>query len=273
MPLNLEYFKHPLLQLIDVVCIEKYHESFRNHIGASKIGGLCDREIWYSFRWVFDKVHNGPAYRRFERGRLEEKRIKDYLEMIGFEYETEQKSFSYLDGHFCGTCDGIVLVPVTKERMLLEVKTTKGGADFKNLFSLGAKEFKPVHYAQMCVYGEALGLKEALYISVNKQNEEIYAEALKLDWNKALDLKDRAHEIINSQELPNKWKNASSTLYLCKMCSHYPLCFENQKAQVNCRSCKFAIPIENAEWKCIRYDATIEKEFLRKGCEQWETIL
>jgi len=58
-------------------------EGFREHLGASLIGGPCDRALWYIFRWITPAAHGGRMQRLFETGRLEEERLIRNLRRIG----------------------------------------------------------------------------------------------------------------------------------------------------------------------------------------------
>ena len=44
----------------------------RGRLGASIIGRPCARQLWYSFRNLFDRTFSGRILRLFETGHLEE---------------------------------------------------------------------------------------------------------------------------------------------------------------------------------------------------------
>lgn len=69
---------------IDNYCQREMQDSFRTHLGASIIGHECSRYLYLSFRWFFIKEFDGRMLRLFERGHLEEKRLKRWLVGIGF---------------------------------------------------------------------------------------------------------------------------------------------------------------------------------------------
>lgn len=72
---------------IDEWCRVTYDDGHRKHLGASLIGRECERELWYTFRWVKHKQFDGRMLRLFQRGHLEEARFIDYLQGIGCEVE------------------------------------------------------------------------------------------------------------------------------------------------------------------------------------------
>lgn len=260
-------------KLLDEVSIKKYQEKPRTHLGASKIGGLCDRALFYDFRWMNIKAHSGRLYRLFNRGTREEDSIIELLELAGFEILERQRTFSSCGGHFGGSCDGILKDP-TGRIILLEIKTNKGGSDFKPLFEKGVKEFIPSHYNQMCMYGYKFNIDTCLYISVNKSNDDIYTEYVTLDFEVAAALERKAEDIILFNELPRRFVNASSTLYYCKhMCDHYDCCFGGKPIMKNCRSCQHSRAIEGKQWSCILVNTTIPQDFISCGCDQWRGII
>ena len=118
------------------------------------------------------------------------------------------------------------------------------------------RKSKPTHYAQMCGYGKEFKCKQGLYCAKNKDNEEIYYEWVELDWQYAEELETKAKEIIYAKyppprisEQPSYWK--------CKYCTFKGVCHEKEPVEKNCRSCRHAFPVDNAEWKCEKYNQII----------------
>ena len=103
---------------------------FRSHLGASLIGAECERQTWYSFRWVRLNKFNGKMLRLFNRGHLEEGRLIALLLMIGvevYQQDENENQFRVTDcnGHFGGSSDGIGIgIPdlPPKTKCLLEFK-------------------------------------------------------------------------------------------------------------------------------------------------------
>ena len=273
---------------IDNFCVEKWNEGPRSHLGASQIGKPCSRYLWYYFRWCFNKVFNGRMYRLLNRGHFEESRFQMYLEGIGCtvtafaenSLETENKGdrqirISACKGHFGGSIDGTITLPekygLGQALFLGEYKTKGTGRGFSNLSLNGCQAEAPVHYDQQCIYGYKLGLQYSVYIVVNKNDDSLYIEVIKLDWNRGKELEEKAEAIIFSQVAPEKIA-LNSKAYECNYCEAKSICFDNEKPLVNCRSCKNAMPVEDARWNCSLYGLIPNKEAILAACPNWRDI-
>lgn len=290
MNLENEYERKQLsLQLkneIDEFCVLTYNTGPRSHLGASEIGHNCSRYLWMKFRWLFYKVHDGSQYRLFQRGHFEEPRFRGYAEGIGFtiqEFDDAHKDevdkgkkqirIAACKGHFGGSVDGIGFRSDVGY-VLAEWKTQGIGKQGKNFIKLeaeGVKKYKPVHWAQMSIYGYKLGLQYALYIAVNKTTDELHVEFVKLDWELGKDLEKKAEFIIFAETAPNGI-GCSASYWECSYCDAKELCFSNAEPLVNCRSCKYSTPVDNSEWGCKHWNAVIPKDAIPNACPEWESI-
>lgn len=276
---------------IDRYCIETYTGEHRTHLGASIIGQPCARASWYTFRWVYykkiyhkegrtDLENTGRALRLFQRGHREEAIFIEYLRGVGFQVweiaeDGEQHKIKGVFGHFGGSLDGGAKFPEAyqiSEPILTEFKTQGTGRKFEELIKKGVQLTKPQHYAQMCVYGFKYKLKYALYMVVNKNDDSLHTEVIKLDWKFGEEQEKKAEQIISSQEPPAKI-GMVPTYFQCKYCDFIDVCHNGATAEKNCRSCKAARPVENAEWFCETYGQIVPKDFIKNGCEEWKSII
>lgn len=264
-----------------------YDDGHRSHLGASLIGSECSRKLWYTFRWVKAEQFDGRQLRLFQRGHLEENRFIEYLRGIGCTvWEFDPNAPAELDkskkqirvtgvhGHFGGSCDGVAKLPESwqiDEPVLTEYKTNGTGAGFAKLCKDGVKIAKPQHYAQMCVYGYKLGLKFALYMNVNKNDDSLHVEIVSLDWQLGEQMERKAEAIILSQTAPPRLSE-NPAYFECKFCSFNAICHYKGEVEKNCRSCQFAVPSKDATWDCLHHGATIPKDFLKGGCGEWKSI-
>jgi hypothetical protein len=114
------------------------------------------------------------------------------------------------------------------------------------------------HYVQFNVYAHKRDLSQILYLAVNKDNDELYAELLPVDAAVAEQYEGRAAEIIHSPEPPMRI-NASPAWFQCKFCDHHTLCHNFAYPEINCRTCAHSTPIENGKWNCERTNTEIAK--------------
>jgi len=239
----------------------------RPHLGASLIGGDCERSLWYTFRWCSDPKFSGRMLRLFDTGFSQEARIIKDLRKIGCEvYDTDpntgrQINYSEFGGHYSGSLDAVAKgFEESSVFHVIEIKTmnTKG---FGALQRDGVKATKPEHYAQMQAYLLWSGLERAYYFCVCKEDDSIYGERIYYDKEFAEKLTDKAYRIIFADSPLEK--NES---YKCKFCTHRAVCLEKQLPEINCRTCAFSDVIDDGKWKCVRYEKEIDSVTQRNGC-------
>lgn len=254
-------------------------DSYRRHLGASAIGDECLRKVWYSFRWAKKPDFSGRILRLFDRGHLEEPRVVTWLEGIGCEVTAQTEAGSQIrispeaGGHFGGSVDGTVIVPgkythsTLAEKMLLEIKTASQSR-FNRMQNYGVQTSDPKYYSQMCVYGYKLDLQRALYVAVNKNNDELYIEIVKLDWNRGKTLIRMAETIVETQTAPRRISEDPS-YWICKFCDFRDICHKGEGMLKNCRTCVHSKAVEGGRWYCEHWKALIPEDVELEGCEAW----
>jgi CRISPR/Cas system-associated exonuclease Cas4 (RecB family) len=270
---------------------EKYSiEPQRGYVGASSIGQPCTRALWYQFRWAKAPDFSGRLYRLFQSGHLQEPRVNADLRAIGMTvYDVNPatgKQWSFVErssgGHFRGNCDGIVTgvpqAPVSPH--ILEVKTSSAKL-FAVMQKEGVKKAKPTHYFQMQIYmhwsidlfGKE-GCHRALYITVNKDTDNIYSERIEYVEEEAQALIDKAMLIITSAE-PPIGISTDPTYFECKFCDYHSICHGKEIPAPTCRTCAHVTPAMNGDgvWTC-GFDEVGQLEDIqqRTGCEKHRYI-
>jgi hypothetical protein len=176
-----------------------------------------------------------------------------------------------VSGHFGGSCDGHGLLRRygLVDPVLLEFKTSSTGKGFQAL-DLGVQDGKPQHWAQMCTYGVGFNIRYAVYICINKNDDDLHLEVLELDHELGRAMLDKASRIVRSTVPPPKLSENPS-YYECKWCHMNRVCHMGDAPERNCRSCANASPGENATWECSQF-GEIPKEFIAQGCSGWKSI-
>ena len=252
---------------------------FRTHLGASGIGGECARQIWYGFRWSTVPKFGGRLLRLFNRGHMEEARFIAMLLAIGIEiYQQDEngKQFRISDagGHFGGSGDGVGIgIPDLEPgtACLLEFKTS-AEKPFVKVQKEGVRAAKFEHYVQMQVYMRKMGLPVALYMVVNKNNDELYAEIVPFDSVVADEFIGRGVNLVWMESEPNKI-NESPGWFTCRWCDHRPVCHLNAEPAKTCRSCTRASPREDGTWSCFldaQEPVTLSKEMQFAACDEYK---
>lgn len=254
-------------------------DPFRSHLGMSIIGRECAREIWYSWRWTTKPQFEGRLIRLFNRGHLEEARFLALLAMIGCKVwyrddDGNQFHTSDHDGHYGGSLDGVVLgVPDLPDIPCLVEFKTHGDKSFQKLRVEGVRTAKFEHYVQMQQYMGYQGLKAALYMAVNKNDDDLFAEIVHFDPAVFEQYKERAGRLIQLRTAPPRI-HESPGWFKCKFCEHSPVCHGDAQPERNCRTCKFSVPVSGGAWMCENPDAPptflLSKEKQLEGCPAYE---
>ena len=276
-----------ILEEIDEYCVRTYDGGHRSHLGASLIGRECKRYLWYVFRWCLHEKTTGRQQRLFNRGHREEARFIEWLEGIGFKVwfenrdegpnekgEFPQYRISDVMGHFGGSLDGIAVLPERygiAEPVLLEFKTNGTGAGFNKLADDGMPIAKPEHFAQTSTYGKKYNFRYCVYLNINKNDDSLHIEVVKLNHNLGEQMIMKAEQIIMSQTAPARLSD-NPTFHKCGYCHMKEVCHKGAVVEVNCRSCAFARPVENAEWFCEVHNGNVPKDFIAKACPSYKAI-
>lgn len=298
---------------------------YRGHLGASQIGNLCGRAVWYSFRWAYLKDPSPRMRRLWDRGHAEEFRFTRWLRAAGFEIQEynqrlcyhkgsdcytlvdwdqplpegvdflddvsdsadhwvaarlkglrpQQWGFKEHGGHYAGSCDGKVKFPKSMAGApagwgLLEFKT-HNTKSFVHLKEKGVLTSKPSHYVQSQCYMHELGLPWALYMAVNKNDDDLYTEVLYYKPEIGEQYKQRALSIIDAKDAPARLSNDPSW-FECKFCDYREVCHYGVEPNKNCRSCALASASEGGSWYCNLHHAQIPPNFIKTGCDKWDPI-
>ena len=270
----------PIVESIYEQYEKRGNEPARPYLGASIIGKECSRALWYDFRWAGREVFEGRMFRLFQTGHLEEPRMIADLRAIGAEvYDVDPangRQFGFKDhgGHMRGHMDGCARhIPTGGAKWhVLEFKT-HSAKSFAELKRHGVKKAKPQHYDQMTWYMGKTGMDRALYLAKNKDNDELHSERIEFDRVRFEQIQAKASYIIFSVEPPPKLSD-DPAFFVCKFCTHRPVCHGNRVPAISCRTCCHSTPVLNGDgqWDCSRTPGTVEPdiplEVQRTGCNE-----
>ena len=268
--------KHIAAQIladIDAFCVATYDGGHRKHLGASLVGHECERYLYNVFRWLKHEKFSGRMLRLFNRGHREEARFLEWLRGVGFtvwdiDGEGNQFRVKACQGHFGGSLDGVNQPPARycmTDPMLCEFKTSGTGAGFNKLKEKGVAVAKPQHFAQMSTYGKFYGFRYALYMCINKNDDDIYIEIVELNYELGEHLVSRAEAVITARTAPPKLAE-NEAFMTCKYCVFVGICHRGEAPEVNCRSCQNAEPIADGNWYCHLNGGVIPSDFIPQGC-------
>lgn len=254
-------------------------QSGRLHMGASEIGGECERALWLSFRWAKPADFDGRMLRLFDTGNHQEPRLVADLRAIGVEVwdkdqDGNQWRYKAVGGHFGGSLDGVGLgLPeAPKTPHLLEFKTANAKS-FATMTKKGVKEAKPQHWLQMQLYMGWAGLTRAMYMVVNKDTDDIYTERIHFDQAVFDAAIQKAERIITMPE-PPVTLGEDATHMTCKFCRFRDQCYGTEAPAVNCRTCAHSTPETDGEarWSCAQGRPDMDVAAQRAGCGEHRHI-
>lgn len=210
----------------------------------------------------------------------------------------EQWGFKAHDGHFSGHSDGKLRFVPGQERfvpddtwILAEYKThnAKSFADLAGARKdrerwlndttgtvpfpgKGVREAHPKHVIQAQHYMHHLVLPLALYVGVNKDDDDMHFEFLEYDPKFHLDGESIIRETVHSPRPPRR-ASANPSYYKCKMCDHRRTCQFGDPMVKNCRTCIHSHAAEEGNWRCRQWnDSVIPREAQLVGCDVWTQI-
>ena len=246
-----------------------------NSLRPSELGHECTRRLWYRFRWADEhETFDGRMLRLFERGQLEEDRFIQELKWVGAtvyaqdpDDPMQQIPMSLWNGQSKGFLDGVAEgVPFANNEYVLTEFKTHGDKSFKQLKKDGCAVSKPTHFAQCQLYMHEHHLKECLYLAVNKNTDELYAEYFDYDEAYAKRLVQKAERIIFRNDIPQRI-NEQPTFYVCKFCSANKVCHERERPTRSCRTCMHGRPQKEGGWICKRHGHELGLPDQKRGCD------
>jgi hypothetical protein len=241
-------------------------EDFRLHLGASQIGEPCRRKIWYGFRWFAKEVKSGRVNRLLENGNVQEARMVELLKKAGIEVDGQQVRVSFFGGHFGGSADGVVQnLPEAPGRLHVVEFKTFNRDNFREYVKNGIPE---KHKAQMQIYMGGLGLERALYMPMNKDDDDIRPVRYEFSQTMFDELIKKAHGIVFASSPPPRI-NDRPEWYECKFCPMAGVCHRGEAPLKNCRTCVNSVPRADGTWRCALTDEVLTPEKQKQGCDKY----
>lgn len=222
------------------VAAERRHEPARNYLGASLLGGECQRALQFAyFNAQVDpgKEIDGRRQMIFDRGHWAESYMAQKMIRAGFDLRLKDKNgrqyeFSILDGKVKGHCDGVLVAGpnMIKYPALWENKCL-GCKYWKQLKKDKLKKFSSTYYGQVQIMMAYFELTDnpALFTAINADTMELYDELVTFDAETAQRVSDGAVQIIGACEAGELLPRISTdpSFYKCKWCDWAKRCLEN----------------------------------------------
>jgi hypothetical protein len=209
----------------------------RQYVGASAIGGACERAIQFEYAGAPREQDFTPeTLRKFDFGHMGEELARAWFHDAGFELvQRNQRTgalyrFQQLDGRFAGHPDGvfiggpaIIAYPALWEHKAVGAKT------YRDIEKNGLKKARFGYYAQVAIYQAYLDLAQhpAVFTVTNLDSGEQLHLLIPFDAQVAQEMSDRAARIVKSTDagelLPRPFKEKSH--FECKWCAFAERCW------------------------------------------------
>lgn len=213
-------------------------EKPRDYLGASLIGNMCAREIWYAYNNYPRPDFSADTLMKFEDGHRTEDLTAYRLRQIpGIELWThkedgEQYGFSVWDGKFKGHIDGVIkgLKQAPKTPHIWECKACEDKkynefrkAKEKYGEKQALKNWNINYYAQAQLYMHYLHINRH-YLTVARAGGRGYDTCrTEYDAETAEYYIDRAYKIINADKEPPRISEKQD-YYVCRWCDFKEIC-------------------------------------------------
>lgn len=211
----------------------------RPYVGASAIGGSCERAIQFDFAGAPREKDFGPlTLRKFDFGHSSEELVRGWFGDAGFQLTQRNQrtgqlfGFSQLDGRFKGHPDGVFIdgpdIPGVGYPCLWEAKGV-GSKTYREVEKQGLKKARFTYYAQVAIYQAYLDLADhpAIFTVTNLDSGEQLHLLIPFDAEVAQQMTDRAVRIVQATDagelLPRPFKDKN--YFECKFCAFAERCW------------------------------------------------
>lgn len=223
----------------------------------------CDRAIWNKFRWIAPaEEKTGKQQSVINTAIAWKERLIFDLRSALIDVEDDGAPIAFADGHVRGKLHGIATgipeAPVARHVILCKALKDK---DFKALVKGGLLKAKPAHWDVCQMAMKAVGVSRALYLAVNKNDDERYSERVHLDDVRTFRMEGNALGAIYSERAP-----ARNETFACEWCKSRAQCLEGAWSRVHCRTCMHSTPSAGGAWQCEKHAMALTLDDQKAGC-------
>lgn len=266
----------PILDAIDAELLKQESKQLpRQYLGASGIGGNCERALFYSFRWASKGGVDARGLKAIADGHASEQVMIKRLMLVNdvelwVEESGAQIGFSDIGGHFMGNLDGIIKHP-SIGTAVWENKATNI-KKFETLKKLKAenestalKKWDQTYYGQAQIYMHYMGLGVHYLTCCTPGGRDMASVLTHYNEPDALALIERAKRVIFGDG-PATRISSDPAWFECRWCKHQNTCHGVTLPQVNCRTCAHATPKAEGGWMCEKFACDLSFEAQLEGC-------
>lgn len=193
--------------------------------------GICLRKVWYTYKFPMETQPD--LLKVFEVGNILHDFVVQVLrseknpdvELLRTEFPFRQDIDDFV---VSGRIDNIILVKMSGEEWLVEVKST---ADVTRV-----EEASPHNIVQLQLYMHSTGVHRGLLLYIDKRNLQSKIFEVKYSEQEALDIVQRfrkLHVHLTHDVLPDpEARGGKETLWMCRFCEYRDKCYEATPSSV-----------------------------------------
>lgn len=253
-------------------------EKPRPYLGASSIGEICSRKLWYRFRFLKEKF-DAPTLKRFRDGHITENTVIEQIKLVPhFKLEgtgKDQIEIADVDGHLKGHLDGEILglIEAPKTTHVFEAKAV-GEKKFNEIkkykLELGEKlalrKYSATYYAQIVIYMFKRGRDRAFHVFAIPGARDWVSIRTEANNDFAKTLIEKARRIIYANDAP-EGISRDPAFFDCRYCGMFKVCHTKELPPRQCRVCIHSSPVADGKWECNFHKKELSYDEQLRGCD------
>lgn len=239
-------------------------------LGASYLGGPCDRALWLTFRRALPRPMDGDLGRRLDLGSVMEKAVAEELAAeLGSHWNPKPGVLSVMGGLVVSILDGVA--DIGGQRYIVEIKAPSK-RKFDQIAMHGIEAAEPRYRAQIQT-SLAIASKQwpeppagCLAIVSCADTGELHTELIEHDESVSNKYGHRAVGIVTSEEMPAGVSD-DPDYHACMDCHFSAICHSGQEARKECRTCQhIVLDAQRGEFSCAKVGGPIPDPLLGEAC-------
>lgn len=245
-------------------------------LGASYLGGPCDRALWLTFRRALPRPVDGELGRRLDLGSVMEKAVAEELAAeLGSHWNPKPGVLSVMGGFVVSILDGVA--DIDGQRYIVEVKApSKRKFDQIAMHGIEAAENR---YRAQIQTSLAIASRQwpeppagCLAIVSCADTGELHVEVVEHDPEVSTQYGRRAVAIMEARDMPAGVSD-DPDYHACMDCHFADLCFGGKEARKECRTCKhLAIDVHEGGFSCPAVRGPVPDPLMGECCPKHEYI-
>lgn len=276
----------PTLDAIDEQMEKSQDRRPRPYLGMSAIGGPCERQLWYDFRWCVAPSFDAATLKKFDCGHrgedIQAARLRTVPGLKLHTHDENGRQFGFADigghmkGHMDGAITGLVQDPETWHVWEHKQSSEKVQGTLAKFISTEGEhaaliKWNETYYGQAQLYMHYSGMHSHYLTCSTPGGRSTISVMTPYDVAYAERLIERARRVVYSPS-PEGLERVSDRpdWFQCKWCRNHAICHKTEPLTapvVSCRSCVFSTPNASGSWDCVRRGTDLSQAAQHLACD------